>query len=173
MLETGRSQTVEKTRDNGADSAQPRDPLAKLRPLLLALLIFAITGTASELVLLEHYEDPWQWTPLVLLIAGLIITIVMAVRPGRRRVRVFQGSMILFIVAGLLGLFLHYRGNAEFELEMVPSLHGFQLFWEAIRGATPALAPGTMVQLGLLGLACTWRHPSLQRSAVTAAHDSH
>ena len=31
-----------------------------------------------------------------------------------------------------------------------------------LRGATPALAPGAMVQLGLLGLAFTFRHPVLE-----------
>jgi hypothetical protein len=35
------------------------------------------------------------------------------------------------------------------------------LFREALSGATPALAPGTMVQFGLLGLLYTYRHPRL------------
>ncbi len=49
-----------------------------------------------------------------------------------------------------------------FELEMSPEVLGWALFREAIFGATPALAPGVMVQLGLLGLAFTIRHPSLE-----------
>ena len=69
--------------------------------------------------------------------------------------------MILFVLSGLVGLILHYQGNAEFELEMYPSLNGLELFWEAIRGATPTLAPGTMIQLGLLGWVYTIRHPQL------------
>jgi hypothetical protein len=39
------------------------------------------------------------------------------------------------------------------------------LLWKVMSGAAPALAPGAMVQLGLLGLIYTFRHPALiQRS---------
>ena len=71
-------------------------------------------------------------------------------------------------MSGVVGLWLHYQGNTEFELEMYPSLEGLALFWEAIRGATPTLAPGTMLELGLLGLAYMYRHPVLTRS-----HEKH
>jgi hypothetical protein len=71
--------------------------------------------------------------------------------------------MVLCLFAGLVGLGLHYQGNVEFELEMYPSMGGVDLVWEALTGATPALAPGTMVGLGLLGLAYTHRHPVFGR----------
>jgi hypothetical protein len=60
--------------------------------------------------------------------------------------------MTLFVLAGILGIFLHYQGNVEFELEQNPGASRWALFREAVQGATPALAPGVMVQLGLLGL---------------------
>jgi hypothetical protein len=69
--------------------------------------------------------------------------------------------MALCVVAGAVGVWLHYRGNVEWELERDASLGGVRLFWEAIRGATPALAPGALSQLGLLGLAYAHRHPAL------------
>jgi hypothetical protein len=144
------------------------DPYGRLRQLLLLILAVATAGTGVELGLLGHYETVWQWTPIAVFAMGLAATAVVLVRPRRGGIRLFQAVMGLFIAAGALGLYLHYRGNAEFELEMVPSLHGFELFWEAIRGATPALAPGTMVQLGLLGLATTYRHPLLRRSTELA-----
>jgi hypothetical protein len=140
------------------------DPHGRLRLFLLLLVAVATAGTAAELVLLEHYETVWQWTPLAVFGLGFLVTTAILLRPGRGGVRIFQGVMGLFVAAGGLGLYLHYRGNAEFELEMVPSLHGIGLFWEAMRGATPALAPGTMIQLGLLGLAATYRHPLLRSS---------
>jgi hypothetical protein len=59
----------------------------------------------------------------------------------------------LYAASGLLGLFFHYRGNAEFELERDASLGGLALFWESITGATPALAPGSMVLLAAVGYA--------------------
>jgi hypothetical protein len=80
--------------------------------------------------------------------------------------RVFQATMLLFVISGFAGLFLHYQGNVEFELEMYPSLKGLELFRKAIKGTTPpTLAPGTMIQLGLLGLAYTYRHPVFSKSA--------
>jgi hypothetical protein len=82
--------------------------------------------------------------------------------------RVFQVVMALCVVIGAVGVYLHYRGNVEFEVERDASLHGLRLFWEAIRGATPALAPGALAQLGLLGLVYTYRHPVLGPSTTSS-----
>ena len=73
--------------------------------------------------------------------------------------------MVLCVAAGVVGVFLHYRGNVEFELEREPLRADCVCFWEAIRGATPALAPGAMAQLGLLGLVYSYRHPALRRDS--------
>ena len=135
-----------------------------LRRILLALVLLGTVGLALELLLLEHYESPWQWAPLVLLGAALLAGGVLAARPSGAAVRLFQGAMALCVVAGALGVYLHYRGNVEFELERDPVRRGLALFWEAIRGATPALAPAALAQLGLLGLAYTFRHPALYDS---------
>ena len=140
------------------------DPYAPLRRLLLALVLAGTGGLALELLLLEHFDSPWQWAPLVLLALVLLVGGAVAMRPGRRLLRVFQGLMALCTAAGVLGVYLHYRGNIEFELEDDPSRSGLVLFWEAIRGATPALAPGALSQLGLLGLAVAFRHPELRSS---------
>ncbi|MBM2806157.1 MAG: hypothetical protein HW419_4050, partial [Deltaproteobacteria bacterium] len=73
--------------------------------------------------------------------------------------------MLAFVVSGLVGVYFHFQGSAEFKLESNPTLSGMALFWEAIRGkAPPLLAPGAMVQLGLLGLVYTYKHPALGRS---------
>ena len=141
--------------------AQEGATASALRRLILALIFIGAAGMLVDLILLEHYETVWQWSPLVLLVPVLAIVVAVWFRPSRGLVRGFQGAMIACIGAGLVGLFLHYRGNVEFELERDPSLGGFALFWETIRGATPALAPGAMVQLGLLGLAFAFRHPAL------------
>jgi hypothetical protein len=58
-------------------------------------------------------------------------------------------------------VFLHYQGNVEFQMEIDPTQHGSELFWKVMRAkAPPALAPGLMAQLGLLGLIYAFRHPS-------------
>lgn len=134
-----------------------------LRGLLLALVVVGMLGVATELVLLEHYEEFQQWIPLAALAVGLVSAGAVFVRPLRATVLFFRLVMGAFVAAGLAGIYLHYRGNAEFELEMDASLGGWQLFLESVHGATPALAPAAMMHLGLLGLLYTWRHTALQR----------
>jgi hypothetical protein len=70
--------------------------------------------------------------------------------------------MIVFVLAGILGLVLHFKGNVEWALERHPDLGRMTLIWEALTGATPALAPGALAQVGLLGLAWSYRHPALR-----------
>lgn len=140
-----------------------------LRRLLLALVLVGAAGLLLELALLEHYESAWQWAPLVLLGLALVLGSAVGVRPTRRVLQLFRAVMALCVLAGAVGVLLHYKGNVEFEQERDATLRGLALVWEALRGATPALAPGAMAQLGLLGLAYTFRHPSLGAGAV---HDS-
>ena len=136
-----------------------------LRALLLALVVIGAAGLEVELLLLEHYESAWQFTPLVLLGVVLVAAALVWRRPSSATVRFFQVAMLLCVAAGVVGVFLHYRGNVEFELERESSLSGAKLIWESLRGATPALAPGAMAQLGLLGLVYCYRHPALRRTS--------
>ena len=76
-------------------------------------------------------------------------------------IRALRVLGVAFLATGVLGLILHFKGNVEFELELHPSMGGFELVWEGLRGAFPALAPGAMAQLGLLGLVACYRHPLL------------
>ncbi len=55
-----------------ADVAGVPSPTERWRTLALYLFLFGAAGTSIELVFLEHMESPWQWTPLVLLGAGLV-----------------------------------------------------------------------------------------------------
>lgn len=134
--------------------------IATIRRFLLALVILGSLGFLAELVLLEHIESFTQWIPLVVLAAGVLSAAAMALRPSCIVVRAFQATMALIIASGLLGLYLHYTGNLAFEREMDASAEGLALIWQSVRGATPALAPGALVQLGLLGLIQAYRHPA-------------
>jgi len=124
----------------------------RTRRILLALLLLGITGTGAELLLLEHTDGFWQMLPVCLLGGSLVLLAWHAVHEGSASVRLVQATMILFVISGFVGLAQHFRGNMEFELEMHPGASGFGLVWSTLKGATPALAPGTMIQLGLLGL---------------------
>lgn len=141
--------------------------VARLRSVLLLVLGLAFLGTGAELLLIGHTEEFWQLVPLIIIGAGLGVLAPAWLKPSRRGIQLFRLVMGLFIGAGILGLILHYRGNAAFELEMSPDVAGLELAWKALTGATPALAPGSMIPLGLLGLAATIDHPALapQRKA--------
>jgi hypothetical protein len=133
-----------------------------MRRLMLILLIVAMIGTAADLALLDHYEDFWQIVPLGVLALGLMSVAAAATKGGAGTVMLMRVTMALFIGAGLLGMGLHYIGNNEFQLEMDPSLHGWSLFMKSITSkAPPALAPAAMIQMGLLGLLYTYKHPAL------------
>jgi hypothetical protein len=133
--------------------------------MVLAILVLGLLGTAVELILLQHYGDWMQLAPLALIVLALAGILWHIVAPSASNVRALQGLMVLFVVAGPIGMGLHYDANAEFEHEMDPSLTGVRLFSESLSGATPLLAPGTMVQLGLIGLVYTYRHPRLESAA--------
>jgi hypothetical protein len=129
-----------------------------VRRWLIAALVLGLLGTIAELLLLEHYEEGWQMTPLVLIAAALVALAWDAARPSARTVRAFQAIMGLFLVAGVVGVWLHLRGAAEFQREMDPSQPRWNVFAKAMRAkAPPVLAPGIMIQLGLIGLVSSYR----------------
>jgi hypothetical protein len=136
--------------------------LAILRGALLVILVVGLVGVLAELFLLEHTEEAWQRLPIFMILASLVVLAWHAVDRGPVPVRALQGVMALFILTGAVGVALHFKGNVEFELEMQPTLSGMTLLWQTLKGATPTLAPGTMVQLGLIGLAYTYHHPALR-----------
>ena len=162
--------------------------LSSLRRLLLGLLLLGLVGTAAELVLMGHDEDAWQLIPLVViamavLASGALLWGQTGVRRGQTGVRPGSDpaapgarpsdssglSMLLLILSGVLGAVLHYRANMEFKLEMDPSLNGWALFSSVIQAkAPPALAPGNMALLGLLGFACVFR---IERASLSATND--
>ena len=145
-----------------ADGAEQRT-VGILRGLILAVLLLGMLGTLAELYLLEHNEDWWQLAPMYLLAVGPFAVVWSLLKPGPASLRSLQALMVLYVLAGAIGTYQHYTGNVEFELEMYPSRAGFELFWESLKGATPALAPGTMTLFGLLGLATMFRYPALHR----------
>jgi hypothetical protein len=128
---------------------------------LVLVVIIGTLGLVAELLLLEHRETFNQWLPLAVLGAGLAGCLWVAIRPGVASVRVFQILMLAFVATGGFGVYLHYRSNIEFELEMYPTLKGWPLVWQSLKGAVPALAPGALAQLGLVGLVFTYGHPGL------------
>lgn len=140
-------------------------PPSNVGKILLAILALGMIGSLTELILLKHSEDVYQWVPLVLLGAGLPALAWHGLSGSALSAWLIRWLMCGFVAAGIAGVYFHYQGSAEFKLESQPKLAGMELFWAAIGAkAPPLLAPGAMVQLGLLGLAYTYKHPALKRS---------
>ena len=143
------------------------DSSAAIRRVLLALLTFGLSGTAVELLLLGHYEASWQIVPLFFIGCALVVIAAHVMVGGTGTVQLLRVAMSALIVAGLIGVALHYRGSLEFQVEIDPTQSRWQLFTKAIRAkAPPALAPGVLVQFGLLGWLYAFRHPALRRDPI-------
>ena len=138
-----------------------QDAIPILRRGILALLALGAMGVITELVLLEHYEEPVQFVPLALLALTLTTILWHWIDGGRRSLRAFQVVMLLMVVAGTIGIGLHLRENVAAELDLNPGSSGLAFWLEVVRGDLPTLAPGTLVQFGLLGLLYAYRHPAL------------
>ncbi len=53
--------------------------------------------------------------------------------------------MVLAIASAGIGFVLHFRANAEFQLDIDPSMRGLALWMKVLQAkAPPALAPGVM-----------------------------
>lgn len=134
---------------------------------LLLILVLGLAGTLAELLLAKHTEDAWQWAPLMLI--GLAFGVLAWHGIARRNpkqcessLRSLQALMLLFIVSGFIGIGLHMQAKMEFKKESDPSLGGWKLLVASLESQMPPpLAPGVMIQLGLLGLAYACGHPGL------------
>lgn len=139
--------------------------MTTIRRMLAGILLLGMSGTFIELLLLGHDEDRIQFIPLVALGAGVLVVCWHAATMSLLSARVLRGVMLVFLVAGVAGVYYHYRANVEFQRESDPSLAGRELLWSVLRAKVPpALAPGVMVQLGLLGLVYTYRPSSDKES---------
>jgi hypothetical protein len=150
------------------NAQQPASLVERLRRWILAVLMLGILGTVTELVLLEHYEKPVQLVPVVLLALAILAIAWHAMAKNSASRSVFVAIMALFVLAGFAGFVAHFIGSAEFQLELDPSMGIWDLIEKVMRAkAPPLLAPGMMLQLGLLGLAYIYSDSRTRRSEVT------
>ena len=143
------------------------DHIETLRRWILGVLVLGLVGTVIELVLLEHYEKPLQFVPLVLIAAAAGVIVWQLRRGNAASLRAFQIVMALFVVAGFVGIGAHFYGSAEFQLEIDPDIKTWDLLMKVIHAqAPPLLAPGMMLQLGLIGLAYAYSDSRYRRSEM-------
>lgn len=119
--------------------------------VILAALLFMSLGIVLELFLIGHYEDVLQLIPILCVGISILLVLVLAFRRTNFVMKLFRSILIITALSGFYGTFLHLRANYEFELEMKPGAEGWDLFRESLSGALPALAPGSMIALALIG----------------------
>ena len=140
--------------------------LERLRLWILGVIVLGLIGTMTELLLLEHDEQALQFVPLVLMVLGAVSLIWHAIRKDTVSLRALQIIMGLFVLSGFAGMAAHFNGSAEYQLELDPDLSTWDLVDKILHAkAPPLLAPGMMIQMGLLGLAYAFTDIRYRRSA--------
>jgi len=143
------------------------DQVERLRFWILGVLVIGLLGLVTELILLEHYEQPMQLVPLALIVLGFAAIIWHVTQRDAASLHVLQIVMVLFVLSSFLGVVAHFLGSAEFQLELDPEMSTRELVEKVLRAkAPPLLAPGMMMQLGLLGLAYAFTDARYRRSNV-------
>jgi hypothetical protein len=133
--------------------------LGAVRRILSAILLLGMGGSLVELLLLKHDEDATQLIPLVLLGLGIVTVLWRALSGSDASALAVRAVMLLFVAGAAAGIYYHYAANVEFQHEGDPSLTGRALLMAVLQAkAPPALAPGLLAQLGLIGLAYTYRY---------------
>jgi hypothetical protein len=134
----------------------------RLRAMQLAIAAAGFAGVIAELVLHEHWAEPWQVVPFFLCGAGIAAIAAFAARPGGATARVLRVVMLSAAVGAVAGIVQHLQGNMAFEREIFPESPVSELLGDALRGVAPLLAPGGIALGALLAAAATHRHPALE-----------
>ena len=130
------------------------DHVEVLRKWILGVLVLGLLGTVVELILLEHYEQALQLVPLALIALAIAALVWHLMAGDATSLNALMVVMILFVLASFVGFVAHFHGSAEFQLDLDPSMSTWELVEKVVHAkAPPVLAPGMMMQLGLLGLA--------------------
>ncbi len=150
----------------------------RLRTFLLVLAGCLCVGTAVELFLAEHTESPIQLLPFLLCGIGLLAVLAALLRPRRGTLVALRLIMGLLAAGSVFGVYEHIENNLAFELEIRPGAGLGDVWFEALKGASPLLAPGILALAAILAIAATYYHPALERrhtedSVTDSKHTKH
>jgi hypothetical protein len=133
----------------------------RYRTFLLLLSGFMCLGTIVELWLEEHTETAVQLIPFILCGLGFLIILWVLFSTNRTNLLILRGTMLLVGLGSIFGVYEHIEHNLAFELEIRPTAAVSDVFMEALKGASPLLAPGILGLAALIALAATYYHPVL------------
>ena len=133
----------------------------RLRRFLLILSGFIFIGSIVELTLTEHFEGFIQLLPFILSILGLLIVGAVLFQPQRATLITLRVLMVIIFLGSLFGIYEHLEHNIDFALEIQPTATMGDVFFKALGGANPLLAPGILALGAILAIAATYYHPML------------
>lgn len=135
--------------------------LRRLRLLLLALAGLVFMVTPAELLLTEHFGTLAQFIPFLLCAVGLIAVLLVLLAPRRATVFGLRAVAVVILAGSLLGVYEHLVNNLAFELDIRPGAVPTDVLLDALKGASPMMAPGILAFGALAALAATYYHPAL------------
>jgi hypothetical protein len=131
-----------------------------VRLLIMSAIALALIVIEVELIYVGHTgANNGQLIAVVLVAVGLATATWHTIARNTASIVVFRINMYLFLVFGLDGILTHYHAGVQSALKSQPALSGFPLLVAALSGNIPLLAPGMLIQVGLLGLVYTYNHP--------------
>ena len=122
--------------------------LRLIRITIATLLI----GLVVELWLIEHYEDVLQFIPLLCVALAGILLIADRYSNAAWIRKSFKGLLIINAICAVVGVYLHFKANFEFEKEIYVNETTLNLLINSFSGALPVFAPGSLIILSLLGM---------------------
>ena len=129
--------------------------LQALRMYLLAIIALVLCGLELELLMLNHVNTPLQLLPVGLVGGGIAAVLWSLISPNGTSLRILKGVLMACTIIGALGIAIH---SAFYVSDKWNKAHGRR----GLEREVPPLAPAAMLPLGLMGLACTFRHPLLE-----------
>lgn len=133
----------------------------RLRRFLLVVAGLMCVGTAVELWFQEHTETAVQYIPFILCAAGLVVILLVWLRPTRGTIGALRVVMAIVIAGSLFGMMEHFENNLELARELHPTATAVALLVDTLHGASPMMAPGILALTAVIALAATYYHPAL------------
>jgi hypothetical protein len=139
--------------------------LLRLRRFLLLFSALLFVGAVVELLLTEHTGGFVQLIPFALCGLALIALLIVLFRPRRASLLLLRACLGLAMLGSIYGIYEHFTNNIAFEREINPNASTGDAVRAAFSGANPLLAPGILAAAAIAGLAATYYHPNLGKTA--------
>ena len=135
----------------------------ELRRMLLGVLVMGLLVTLAELLVPGAARAAaWSTVPFVFVVVGLIASVGALVRATPFTIRLLRVAMIPLVLLGVCGLWLVHQTGLLLLLNLYTPVAGLSPTFGPLAASIPAFAPAAVIELGLLGLLCTYRHPLLR-----------